>query len=65
MLTYEGGYQASIRRRRQTADVQRLVLTWVYPAKRGTEAAKAGAVSRSNETFPTEIRGGRLRIARR
>lgn len=65
VLTFDGGYQVSLRRRWQAADDQRLVLAWVYPAKPGTEAAKAGAVSRSYENFPTEILGGRFRIARR
>lgn len=64
-LSFDGGYQVGLRRRWQASDDQRLVLSWVYPAKPGTEAAKAGAVSRSYENFPTEILGGRFRFARR
>ncbi|MDA0808932.1 MAG: DUF1583 domain-containing protein [Planctomycetota bacterium] len=64
-LSCEGGYQVSIRRRWQMPDPHRLAVTWAFPAKPGTEAANAGAVSRSYENFPTEISGGRFRIARR
>ena len=65
ILNCEGGYQISIRRQWQETDPHRVVVTWVFPAKPGTEAANAGAVSRSYENFPTEILGGRFRIARR
>ena len=65
ILNCEGGYQISVRRQWQEPDPHRLVVTWVFPAEPGTEAANAGAVSRSYENFPTEILGGRFRIARR